>query len=76
MSDEPVGRSLAQDCQGRVVKLQTRIDALIAEEATLSQRPLKAFQTPIAIDVAEWASSGISCGLGRSSGARRYSGCS
>ncbi|GEM_PF-5106394 len=42
--------------KGRIAKLKTRIDALIAEEASLTQRVAQVVSVaPSAVDVAEWA---------------------
>jgi site-specific DNA recombinase len=44
------------DCQDRIAKLKTRIDALIAEEASLTQRAAEGVpEAPSAVDVTEWA---------------------
>jgi hypothetical protein len=43
------------NCQERIAKLKVRIDALIAEEAALSQRAAEGSQAASALDVAEWA---------------------
>jgi len=43
------------DCQERIAKLKVRIDALIAEEAALSQRAAEGSQAASAVDVTEWA---------------------
>lgn len=44
------------DWQERIGKLKARIDALIAEEASLSQRAVgRASEAPSTADVAEWA---------------------
>jgi hypothetical protein len=44
------------ECQERIAKLKARIDALVAEEASLSQRAADGLpETPSAVDVAEWA---------------------
>ncbi|MFB3737916.1 MAG: recombinase family protein, partial [Candidatus Velamenicoccus archaeovorus] len=44
------------DCQERIAKLKARIDALMAEEASLNQQTVEgASDAPSALDVAEWA---------------------
>jgi len=43
------------DCQERIAKLKARTDALIAEEASLTQKAAEAPEAPSAVDVAEWA---------------------
>jgi len=44
------------DCQERIAKLKARIDALIAEEASLAHRASEGVsEAPSAPDVAEWA---------------------
>ncbi len=44
------------DCQERIAKLKVRIDALTAEEASLTQRAAEgASETLSAVDVVEWA---------------------
>jgi hypothetical protein len=47
---------LPADCQERISKLKTRIDSLIAEEASLEQRMVvEPSDPPSALEVAEWA---------------------
>jgi site-specific DNA recombinase len=44
------------DCQERIAKLRTRIDALVAEEASLVRKAAEdGSDAPSAVDVAEWA---------------------
>jgi site-specific DNA recombinase len=44
------------DCQERIAKLKARIDALMAEEASLTQQVSEGVsEAPSAVDVAEWA---------------------
>jgi hypothetical protein len=44
------------DCQERIGKLKSRIDALVAEEASLPQRTAEGTsEVPSAVDVADWA---------------------
>src|SRR5215211_3174525 len=44
------------DCQERIAKLKARVDALIAEEASVAQRAAEGLsEAPNAADVADWA---------------------
>ena len=49
------GSLSSADCRERIAKLNARIDALIAEEAAISQQASDGSQAPNAVDVAEWA---------------------